>query len=255
MRHSYLDAYNEVDSIIHRIDARIKCGLIFLFILITVLTPPTCYRRFLLLGIYLSALIGLSRIPIGFFLKRSLMLLPFLLLLFAFLPFIPQDNPGGSYNLLGKWEISQNALIIIFNSGIKATLSFLALTLLISTTGFNNLMKAFQMFKIPQVFVHTLAFMYRYIFVIQDELQQILKAKKARTIKKSKKTEYRALSSIIGTLFLRSYERAENIYYAMIARGFTGKIKTLNTWKIKTRDLIFAGASVLSLTVIILVGK
>jgi len=41
----------------------------------------------------------------------------------------------------------------------------------------------------------------------------------------------------------------------MIARGFTGKIKTLNTWKIKTRDLIFAGASIFSLTVIILLGK
>jgi cobalt/nickel transport system permease protein len=250
MKHFFLDVYSQGDSLIHRIDPRVKTFLIFSYILVTVLTPPANRLRFLFLGAFILILISLSRIPISFFLRRLLILIPFLMLLFAFLPFIPQNTISGSYNLGTKIAISKNAVMIIFNTGIKAILSLLALTLLISTTGFNNFLKVLESAKIPAIFVHTLSFMYRYIFLIQEELHKLLRAKRIKTINCPRKLEYRALSSIIGTLFLRSYERAENVYYAMLARGFSGKIRTLKTWRIKVRDLIFAGISLFSLAVI-----
>jgi cobalt/nickel transport system permease protein len=81
--------------------------------------------------------------------------------------------------------------------------------------------------------------MYRYIFLIIDEMHRMYRAKEARSIGKKRKYEFKALSSIIGTLFLRSYERAERVYLAMLARGFDGKIKTLKGFKIRLGDVSF----------------
>lgn len=241
MRHSYLDEYYKGNSLIHGLDPRVKVIFTFAFILILISTKATSFSAFLFYLLFLTFLIYLSKIPFTFFIKRSLLLLPFILLILISLPFL-ESKGVGSYNL-GGIEVSKKGLLILWNCLIKAFLCINLLSLLISTTGFNNLLKGLESLRLPNILIQVLSFMYRYIFLIIDEMHRMYRAKEVRSIKVKGKYEFKALSSIIGTLFLRSYERAERVYLAMLARGFDGKIKTLRGFKIRLGDISFLCSS------------
>jgi cobalt/nickel transport system permease protein len=68
--------------------------------------------------------------------------------------------------------------------------------------------------------VEVIALMYRYIFVLIDEAERMQRARVSRTFVKQKTLFWKNQGSIIGQLFVRSYERGERIYSAMRARGF-----------------------------------
>lgn len=82
----------------------------------------------------------------------------------------------------------------------------------------------------PKIFIMIMSFMYRYLFLLVDEVQRMQRAKESRSFGKAKHLHtLRTLSNIIGVLFIRSYERAERVYLAMCSRGFHGEIKTLDS--------------------------
>ena len=108
-----------------------------------------------------------------------------------------------------------------------------------TSTEFPVLLKALEKLKIPTIVVLVLSFMYRYVFVITDELMKMKQAKESRSIGGSKWLHIRTLANMIGTLFIRSYERAERVYVAMRLRGFNGSIKTLHTFQITNNDICF----------------
>jgi cobalt/nickel transport system permease protein len=100
--------------------------------------------------------------------------------------------------------------------------------LLTSTTKFTSLLKGLERLKVPKIFIMIISFMYRYLFLIVDELQRMERAKKSRTFGKAGRLRIiKTLSNIAGVLFVRSYERAERVYLAMCSRGFDGEIRTL----------------------------
>lgn len=85
-----------------------------------------------------------------------------------------------------------------------------------------------------------LSFMYRYLFVVIDEVTSMKQARDSRNFGGGKKLwQIRTVGNMIGTLFLRSYERGERTYSAMVARGFDGQIRTLNPLKFKLSDAYF----------------
>jgi cobalt/nickel transport system permease protein len=81
--------------------------------------------------------------------------------------------------------------------------------------------------------------MYRYIFVVQDELMKMHQAKQARTAGGSRRSHTRVLANMIGVLFMRTYERAELVYLAMCSRGFDGRVKTIGSFRLKMNDFCF----------------
>jgi cobalt/nickel transport system permease protein len=54
--------------------------------------------------------------------------------------------------------------------------------------------------------------------------------------------QLKTIGNMIGTLFIRSYERGERVYGAMVARGFEGQIRTLSSLQFRTADLYFVAA-------------
>lgn len=238
MRHFYIDSWSRRDSLLHRMEPRLKILLVFSFLLLLIFTNP---QRYLSLGFYSFFVLFLlltSRVPLIFYLKRTFILIPFILIVLLSLPFLRNSGTSGSYNL-GGIEISKSGVLILWNCSIKSFLSILLLSMLFSTTGFHSLLKALQKLKMPNIFIHVLSFMYRYLFLIQDEMMKIWQAKEARTISRKRRLEFKALASIIAMLFLRSYERAEDVYSAMLARGFRGEINTLSNFKIQTGQVLF----------------
>jgi len=250
VRHSYIDKYSNIDSPIHRLDARVKLIYSCIFILFVVFTPIEKFFSLALYGMLTFVLILFSRVPLMFVLRRSAVVIPFVIVISIFIPFLEKvDSAGYSLGILNsRW-------LIFWNIAAKSFLCVLTMILLVSTTKLSNLLKALERIKAPLIFIMILSFMYRYIFVVADELMRMQQAKKARSVGGSRWFHNKVLANMVGVLFLRTYERAENVYLAMNARGFNGTIKTLDNFSLRAVDYYFLVAMVVLLFLIRFVAK
>ena len=81
--------------------------------------------------------------------------------------------------------------------------------------------------------------MYRYIFVLVDEILRMKQARDSRNFGGNRLWQLRTIGNMIGTLFIRSYERGERVYAAMLARGYVGRTRTLNRLNFRLADVYF----------------
>ena len=102
MKHSFIDQYSDRDSFIHRLDPRTKFIITLVFILAVISTPPTRWQAFALYLLVMATLLLISRLPIIYVLKRSLVIMPFVLMIAIFIPFFKEGEVAGSYN---SWVI------------------------------------------------------------------------------------------------------------------------------------------------------
>lgn len=215
-----------------------------------VLTPPEAFLKF---GAYFAlvlTLIFISRVPIGYVLVRVGTIIPFVVLVAAFVPFFKEGEVAGSWSFGNyKLKITYSGLWVLWNVSCKALLSCIVMIILISTTRFPLLLKGLEHLKFPKVFVMLLAFMYRYIFVLLDEGMRMSRAMVIRSTKDGGigtriGIKTRATGWLISSLFVRAYERSERVYQAMCSRGFgsSGEIGTLGDLKFAREDYVFLSA-------------
>jgi len=128
----------------------------------------------------------------------------------------------------GLWRLGA----ILARSG----LSMLVAVTLVTITPFADLLRAMRRLGLPALLVAVMAMMYRYLFVLVDEAQRLIRAREARSAASASGRAGRTMAwratvagRMIGTLFLRTYERSERIYQAMLARGYQGDILTLSS--------------------------
>jgi cobalt/nickel transport system permease protein len=243
VKHSFIDEYSHLNSVIHRLDPRTKLIASLAFIVAVVLTPTSNWRVFAFYFAIIAFMLAFSRLPSAYVLKRSLVILPFVLLIAIFIPFFKEGEVAGSYNIwLWQISITYDGLLILANVVVKSWLCILALILLSSTTRLDDLLKALKQLGMPQVMILILSFMYRYIFVLVDEVMRIQQARDSRNFGGSRLHHLKTIGNMVGTLFIRSYERGERIYAAMLARGFDGQVRTLHKLRFKQADAYFGAA-------------
>jgi cobalt/nickel transport system permease protein len=208
--------------------------------LAVVLTPPNRWPAFALYFILVATLLFFSRVPPLHVLKRSLVIIPFVVLIAIFIPFFKGGEVAGSYNIW-LWQISvtYSGLQVFWNILAKAWLSILSLILLTSTTKFPSLLKGLEKLRMPGVMVMLLSFMYRYLFVLVDEVMRMRQARDSRNFSGGRLRQLRTVGNMIGTLFIRSYERGERVYAAMMARGFDGQTRMLESSSFRQLDAFF----------------
>jgi len=242
MHHSYLDEYSGLESPVHRLEPRLKIVTLFIFILFIILSKPTAYLSFFLYACVLLILLRLSKIPWRFVLSRSLVIIPFVLMIALFIPFLKKGEVAGGYSLGAlRLTVTYDGLVVFWNVLIKAYLSILCVILLMASTTFTHFLRALEKLRIPKIFTMILSFMYRYVFVVNEELMQMQRAKEARSVGGTQWFHLKALANMLGVLFVRVYERGELVYMAMCARGFSGEIKGTDEFVISGFDVIFAG--------------
>jgi cobalt/nickel transport system permease protein len=240
MKHSFIDEYSHLNSFIHRLDPRTKLVASLAFILAVVLTPASNWRVFTIYFCMIAVMLALSKLPPLYVLKRSLVIFPFVLLIAVFIPFFKEGQVAGSYNVwLWQISITYSGLFILANVVVKSWLCILALILLSSTTRLDDLLKGLRHLGIPQVMILIVSFMYRYIFVLVDEVMRLQQARDSRNFGGSRLHHLRTIGNMVGTLFIRSYERGERIYAAMLARGFDGQVRTLHKLSFRRADAYF----------------
>ena len=240
MKHSFLDRYSDRDSIIHRLDPRTKLAAVFLLILGLALTSPVMWPAFAVYFVTVAVLILLSGVPVLYILKRSLVIIPFVLLIAVFIPFFKEGEVIASFDIW-SWRVSATyfGLQLLVTILIKAWLSILSLILLTSTTKMTDLLRGLEQLRLPRVMVMILSFMYRYIFILTDEVLRMKQARDSRSFGGSRLRQIKTIGKMAGTLFIRSYERGERVYAAMAARGYDGQTRTLHQLSFRLPDLLF----------------
>ena len=242
MSHVFLDKYSDLDSPLNRLDPRAKLVGFITLIVICVTTPPDLYVAFAAyLGLELILVI-MSRLPWKHVLKRMLIVLPFILAVAVFIPFF--NHGGGSYNL-GPLTVSAHGLMVLWNVAAKSTVSVLAVIIMSSTTPFPELLKGMEKLKMPHLMTTVMSFMYRYIFVLMDELQRMRRARDSRGWSGKWLWQAKVVGHMIAALFLRSYERGERVYAAMLARGYDGGVRTVYLYDFGVMELGFTALAVL----------
>lgn len=202
MRLDLLDRHSRLDSPIHRLPAAVKLVVAVALVLTTVLLPVSRPLGFALVAAALLIVAALSRIPPAFLAKRLLLLEPLALGVAVLAIF----QPGG-------WRVF--AVVMV-----RTNLCLLTMILLSNTTPFANLLRVLQRVRVPSLMVTTLALMYRYLFVLADEVGRMSRARASRTFSAQRRLMWWSLAGIVSQLFIRSTERAERIYAAMCARGW-----------------------------------
>ncbi len=241
MKHSFIDEYSHLDSFIHRLDPRTKIVASLAFIVAVVLTPVSNWWVFVFYFCVIAAMLVLSKLPPLYVMKRSLVIFPFVVLIAVFIPFFKKGEVIGSYNIwLWQVSVTYSGLLILANVVVKAWLCILALIVLSSTAKLADLLKGLRQLGMPKVMILILSFMYRYIFVLVDEVMRMQQARDSRDFGGSRLRQIRTVGNMAGTLFIRSYERGERIYAAMLSRGFDGQIRTLRRLNFRQADAYFA---------------
>ncbi|MFC2029851.1 cobalt ECF transporter T component CbiQ [Chloroflexota bacterium] len=249
MKHDFLDQYSYHDSPVHRLDPRVKLIATLAFVLAVTATPSYAWPAFALLLAVVLGLIWAARLPLIVALRRSLIAIPFSLMVALSLPFTTAGEPLFQLPVF-SWTltVTDQGLLRFWSVVLKAWISVLAVVLLTATTRFVELLQALKSLGMPKVMVSVISFMYRYIFVLTDEAMRLVMARDARSANPDGRGggtlgwRARVLGGMIGTLFLRSYERSERIYAAMLSRGFAGEIRTLGQPSLQLRDAIILTA-------------
>ncbi len=110
--------------------------------------------------------------------------------------------------------------------------------MLTATTHFVDVLRALRAFRLPAILVAILSFAYRYLFILTEEAQRLLRARECRSAaldgKGGGSVVWRAkvTGRLVGTLFLRAFERSERVYVAMVSRGYAGEIRSLQTTRL-----------------------
>jgi cobalt/nickel transport system permease protein len=138
---------------------------------------------------------------------------------------------------------------VLFLSRVGASVSFAILFTL--TTKWSQVFAGLRSLKVPRVFVMTLSMTERYLFVFLGMIQDMYRARMSRTIHPlPARKERHWTASRIGVTFKKTLDMSEDIYKAMLARGFQGEFRALDRLHLSIRDLVWS-LSVLSVPAIL----
>ncbi len=258
MKHIHMDEFAKLGSPLHAMDPRAKAVAFLGFIFISVLLQ-NLLLLFVAVGFWIMMLAA-ARIPLGYVLRRLVWIAPFAGFLIILFPFI---TPGdviwtaqpGFFRLSATVQGLDKALMLLF----RVVASVLGVITLMATTRFNDLMKALGDLRIPAVILQMVALTIRYIYVAVDELKRMKRARKSRGFSLGQNIWHTrtvtTLAQMVGVMFIRSYERGDRVYVAMLSRGFTGKTKTISDLVIHPRDYLLAAVICLLAAALLLLDK
>lgn len=202
MHHDFFDRFSRLDSPIHNFPSFVKLlfslGIIFIIVIM-----PIQYRWVFFTFFAILILISfLSKIPWRFIGSRFLFLEPFAL------------------GIAVMSLFQHNGFTIFLTILVKSALCLLTIILLSNTTPFSEILSLLRRIGIPTLLITVLALTYRYLFVLVDEAARLRRARESRMFVIRRSRVWLSLTSLMGQLFIRSTERSERIYTAMISRGW-----------------------------------
>ena len=258
MNNIALGRYLPLTSIIHNMDPRAKIGAMLL--MMVAIFIPAGYTGYIIIGIAVVLTALLAKLKLSFLwraMKPMLFMLSFLLIINLLVV-----RSGDVLITIGSWNIYTDAMTQTLYIVIRLALMIMITTILTATTkpleltlGIEDLLKPFKVIGVP---AHDIAMMIsialRFIPTLIEETQRIMKAQASRGVdmENGKLMEkVKAILSLIVPLFVSAFQRAEELAYAMEARGY---IPSRPRTRYKQLKMHGKDVALLLLSVLILVG-
>jgi len=258
--------YARLPGLLQRLDPRVKAITFLAFLLATAMT----HRLETLVGLYLlTLLLALAaRISLGFFVKRVWVFIPLFAGAIALPAIFNFITPGRTLITLvsfsDPWRWGPVHLpneIAITEQGIRGAALLVArvatsvsfAVLLVLTTEWMRLLKALSALHFPQVGILILGMTYRYIFLFLRVVEDMFLARRSRTVGRTHiREQHRWIAARLGFLLGKSYHLSNEVYLAMLSRGWNGQARLLDDFRLRWRDVAWSGfvAGVILLSVL-----
>lgn len=203
MQAEYLDHYSYLDSPVHRMPAPVKLAGAMAAIMLVLAVPPRFPMAYVhvCIALLLWAAIFVSRLPASAILRRTWMMWLVVLSLAA-----------------GRlWQ--NDGVYHALTTLVRGSLCLAIMLTVANTSRFADILHVLKHLHIPSILLTSLALLYRYLFVLSDEVHRMRRARRARSFSDAKRHAWRMNANVIAHLFVRCTERAEHIHRAMLARG------------------------------------
>ena len=250
MHHRQLESLSRQDTFIHRLDPRVKFIVVILFTALLVATSRYALARLAPFTLMPAFLLLFGEVRAGLVARALAMMAPFIILVAIWNPIYDRQvivfTLGGvTFGVSAGWVSFANILM-------RFVLAASALVGLMATTPFEKLLEGLRRLALPRMFVTVLAFVYRYLFDLVDVALRMRRARDLRGGRAGVALRLRSSAGIVGNLFVRSLDRSDRVYKAMLARGFDGEMRSIDTLKMRRVDWVFAGAACASIAVMYL---
>jgi cobalt/nickel transport system permease protein len=262
MHFDAFDRYHETESFVHRLDPRVKVVVTVAFILSNALLPDGAWMAFAVAWLFLLFVNVLSNLGILFTFKRSFVALPFALVAITVLFSIPGRALTSFHFLFWDLTITDMGLLRFLSILVRSWLSVQMAILLVATARFPDIIHALEHLRVPAILTTIISFLYRYLFVLADEVFRLLRARESRSAaatgtRSGGSVAWRAgvAGNMAGQLFLRSYERSDRVYNAMLARGYTGHMQTMTPHVLRRVDYVVTIMAIFFLLLLQLAGR
>lgn len=231
----HLEIESQQQTFWHRLapQTRILCVLLLLFAI--VLTPNGRWLTWCAYGVIILAMLRFSRVALLTLCKRLVVESAFVGVVLVGTVF----RPGGDVVWQWQWlKITSTGLVILGSVSFKALLSLLLLNMLTLTTSVPLLLYGLAVLRIPPLLIAILASMYRYLELLMEEFNAMRRAALSRNLLGGNHWHRMVIGNMIGSLFIRTYERGDRIHQAMLSRGYQGLPPVTETVKTGRGDIM-----------------
>ena len=226
------------NSVVHQLDPRLR--LISAGVYSTVVALSRSFHV-LTAAVLISFLwIVLAQLPIREIIKRIIVLNSFNVMLWIVLPLTFQ---GPVTLALGPLTTYKAGMIMAAQITLKSNAILLIIIALVTTMNLSVLGHALNWWHVPDKIVHLLLMTYRYVFLIEQEYQRLMRAARFRGFRPGTNLHtYKTYAAIVGMLFVRSALRADRVQKAMLCRGFKHRFYCLCEFSTGMHEWLFATA-------------
>lgn len=258
--------YARLPGLLQTLDPRVKVVTFLVFLLATAMA----HRLETLVGLYLLTLLlaVVARIPLGFFIKRVWVFIPLFAGAIALPAIFNFVTPGravvtlvsfsdpwqwGPIHLPGEIAITEQGLrgAALFVTRVATSVSFAVLLAL--TTEWMRLLKALSVLRFPQVGILVLGMTWRYIFLFLRVVEAMFLARRSRTVGPANiEEQHHWIAARLGFLLGKSYHLSNEVYLAMLSRGWNGQARSLDDFRLRWRDAAWSGFVLVTILPIIL---
>lgn len=221
------------DNFLNRINPLAKLVITLAYIAICISFPKEILSRLLLMLCYLIIVFFLGDISFTKAFKRINLALPFIIFVGIFNPILDRNIVAFFYGIpISSGLISFTTLLL------KGVFSLLATYALITSTSLDQICYSLRRLKIPSVLVTSISLTCRYLSLIVNEANEMWQAYSLRA-PSHKGLHIKSWGSFVGSLLIRTIDRANLIYESMLLRGFNGDFDNLSKVPFKVKDFLF----------------
>ena len=236
-------------AILQKIDVRIR--LIGTLLLLIAVVLSHTYRGILVLLAIALGLAILSRVSL-FTLARRVWTVVFLFTAVIALPaLVLTPGPPISSTLLGQFRVTEPGLRTAILLVLRVETAITLTAVLVLSTPWNKLLRATRALGLPAEIVTILGMTHRYIFLLLETASQMFESRKSRTVGLIRNAQQRSgAGKTAAVLMMKTMDLGNEVYSAMIARGFSGEVRMVEEARLRSKDFIallaFASAAFLS---------